>query len=202
MKYFGYGKCYKACKVVDMGNGNSIYCAYCHIDEMPAICHGTTASGETCQREINVKSSNYCNWHLNEANIDRLNVSMEQAWKMAEQSVKKELNMTMALYRDVLHEKIEQKVYFIRDGGRYVKIGTSKKPYERLEMLRRKADSTLRPDDLYIDGLYVSWLVKGGRDVESMFHSKLHENHVIGEWFAWDDRVLDAIREYERVILK
>ena len=183
-----------------MQDGNMIYCAYCHIDQMPKICRGETQSGEPCQRTINVEMSNYCNWHLNEANKDRLHISMEKAWKMAEERIRKELNMTMALYRDVLHEKIEQKVYFIRDGGKYVKIGTSKKPYERLENLRRKGNSTVRPDDVYINGLYVSMLVKGGRQVESMFHNKLYKNHVIGEWYLWNDQVLEAISEYEATI--
>ena len=37
----------------------------------------------------------------------------------------------------------------------------------------------------------------GGRDVESWFHAQFYDYRVIGEWFTWEDKMIEVIREYE-----
>jgi hypothetical protein len=174
-------------------------CAYCHRDDLPVTCHGATNSGQPCQRELSgSKRSNYCNHHLDQFNAARYELSMENAWKLAKERVSQYMGMSEAALRDVLHEKIDQKVYFIRDGVNYVKVGTSKDPYSRLDSLSRKGDTTIKPDDLNPELLYVSFLVSGGRQVESWFHGQFHKYHAIGEWFYWDDKMIETITEYEK----
>ena len=201
LKLWNYQSCYKHCKPNPIKDTIIIVmCAYCHRNELPPLCHGETNSGEPCQRELSGSQlSNFCNWHMNDIRNKRWDVSMENAWKMAREQVAEQMSMSQAALRDILHEKIEQKVYFIRDGkyGNYVKIGTSKKPYERLDTLSRKNDNTIRPENIDHESLYIAWLVPGGRDVESWFHAQFYDYRVIGEWFTWEDKMIEVIREYE-----
>jgi hypothetical protein len=201
MNLWNYQSCYKHCKPNQIKDTIiTVMCAYCHRDELPPICHGQTNSGEPCQRELSGSQlSNFCNWHMDDIRNKRYELSMQNAWKMAKEQVSAQMMMSQVALRDILQTKIEEKVYFIRDGryGKYVKIGTSKKPYERLESLSRKADTTLRPEDVDRESLYVAWLVSGGREVESWFHSQFYENRVIGEWFNWTDKMIEVITDYE-----
>jgi len=202
LNLWSYQSCYKHCKPNPIKDTIiTVMCAYCHRDEMPLVCHARTLTGEPCQRDLSGSAyRNYCNHHINDDWSTRFVKELTPARIVAQQKASEWLQISIPLLRDIINSKMEEKVYFIRDGryGRYVKIGTSKKPYERLESLSRKADTTLRPEGADCESLYIAYLVPGGRQIESWFHGKFYDQRVIGEWFYWDDKMTETITHYEQ----
>jgi hypothetical protein len=77
-------------------------------------------------------------------------------------------------------------VYFIRAGeSGPVKIGIADDVSARLRELQTA----------HHESLLVVRTVDGAQDLEAAFHAAFRDRHIRGEWFSWDDRMLNACPE-------
>lgn len=75
----------------------------------------------------------------------------------------------------------------------YVKIGVSDEPVNRLKNLR-----TANPRRIAIEAIYSFKSREVAMVFESLFHEKYSRKNISGEWFSYDDNMLDEIE----VVLK
>jgi hypothetical protein len=101
---------------------------------------------------------------------------------------------------NVLAESNEtESVYFMSD-GRYLKIGMSINPEARLKSLKAQSkqgrQSTILPDDLDEQSLQIILTIPGGRSMEKKMHRVCDEFHHVGEWFHYNDYLVNHLRGF------
>ena len=87
---------------------------------------------------------------------------------------------------DVLDEysRSAEQIYFIRS-NRYVKIGRSLRPEQRLNQLKKDKGQTVIPDGVDMEAAEIVAQFPGGRRSESAMHFRFAKHRVAGEWFVW-----------------
>lgn len=89
-------------------------------------------------------------------------------------------------------------IYAVRF-GRYVKIGTSRNPWQRLLQLKSRFSGVLAPDDLDTNDVQPLFAVPGDMHTEHLIHLLVSEARVIGEWYNLTPRLqswLDTVPEW------
>jgi hypothetical protein len=214
----GY-QCYQHCKEREELTKDSwiIYrCIYCHDKELKEVsCLGTTQYGVRC-RSQNVDFDGYCNWHgltpkdRLVGNLSKVDISLQYEWddhykRLAASQLKRSILRTLQFVQNIRNfqlmdilqqlEGTKTNVYFIQCKN-YVKIGRSNNPEYRLKTLQNKGNKTLRPSSITDEDMKTAKIIatlKGDVLLEGLFHSKLRDKRVEGEWFILDSYTAKAI---------
>ena len=160
-------------------------------------CMGITQRGARCGRTIPGDTHHdtavfwLCAQHMHQAS--GVWIQLERFFQSASVLANRKQGLVDSLAR--LEET--EHVYFMTD-GRYLKIGKSIDPENRLKSLRaesrRGKGATIIPDTLDEESLQIILTIPGGTRMERKMQMLCHDFHYVGEWFHYNPQLIQHLK--------